>query len=100
MESTICCVSVALARTSSRCSRRHGLERRQSETFIQRGEHESGRALVKNTQRIKRHEAKKARAVLDAAVNHGPPDGRIAGNLIADNDQAQIGIERVAGELV
>src|SRR6476660_1348904 len=60
-----------------RRSRRHGLERRQSKTLIERRKHESRRTLVENTQRIKWDEAKKARAILHAAVNHGPPDGRI-----------------------
>src|SRR5260370_32666793 len=87
-------------RSHHRRSRRHGLEWRQSKTFVERWKYEGSRTLVENTQRIKWDEAQKARTVLHAAVNHGSPDGRVAGNLIADDDQPQVGIKRMAGELV
>ena len=68
----------------------HGLERRQSEAFVERGEDEGGGGFEEIAQRVEGHEAEEAHGVLDAALDHGAAHGGMPRDLVADDDEVQI----------
>ena len=47
---------------------------------------------MKDAQSLQRNEAEKADAMFHTAVNHGPSHIGMPGNLVADNDEAQIAV--------
>ena len=75
-------------RRDDRRSVRHGFERRQAETLIERGKHEDLGDVVENAQHFDGHESKKAHIVLHAAADYGAAQAGMSGKIVADNDRA------------
>src|SRR5208337_2237709 len=69
---------------------RHGFQRWQTESFIQRGEHEDLGLIVKDAQHFDRHKAEKPHIVLHPAFDHRAPKVGMFGYFIADDDQLQV----------
>src|SRR5271166_4692438 len=69
---------------------RHGFQRRQTESFIQRRKHEDLCLVVEDAQYLDGHKAEKADIVLHSALHHRTPQVGMFGNLIPDNDQLQV----------
>src|SRR5204862_3749280 len=66
-------------------------KRRQTEALIQRWEYKNLGVVIEDAQYIDRHEPKKTNIVLHCALDHGAPQVRMLGKLVADDDQLQVG---------
>src|SRR5271165_886350 len=78
---------------------RHGFERRQSEALVERRKNKNLRQIVKDAQHFDGDESQKAHVILHAAAHHGAPQVGIAGEIVANNDELEIGKNLVAFEL-
>ncbi len=70
----------------------HRLQRRQAEPFVQRRENKDLGGIVKSAQHFDGHKSQEAHIVLHAAADHRPPQVGIAGNVVSNDDELQIGI--------
>ena len=77
----------------------HGLQRRQAEAFVARGKDEAGGRFVEAAQGFERDEAEEAHDVLHAALDHGLAHGGILRDGVADDDQAEVLVDGMRGEL-
>src|SRR5208283_225575 len=68
----------------------HCLKRREPEALIQRRKHERLCDIVKNTQHLDRNEPKKAHILLHSAANYRAPQSRMAGKVVADDNQLEV----------
>ena len=87
-------------RRHHRSSVRHGLQRRQPKALIQRREDKDLRLVIENPQHFDRDESQKAHIVLHSAAHHGAPQIRIAGKVVPDDDQLQVGIGLLSFQFV
>ena len=70
---------------------RHRFQRRQAKSFVERRKEEDVCDVVENPQYLDGHEAEKADVIAYAAANDGAPQIGMAGKIIPNDDQLQIG---------
>src|SRR5208283_363782 len=68
----------------------HSFERREPEALVERREHERLCDIVKDAQHFDWNEAEKAHILLHAAAHHCAPQPRMAGKVVADDDQFEV----------
>src|SRR5439155_7704498 len=73
-----------------RRARGHRFQRRKSEAFVERGEDERRGRFVEDAHRVEGDETEEPHGIFHPALHDGLPHRRIAGDFIADDNQAQI----------
>ena len=77
---------------------RHGFERRQSESFVQRRKQKRRGALIEDAQDVLRDEAQEAHVTAHARAHDRAAQIGLLGQRIADQQQFQLRIARVVGQ--
>src|SRR5579864_338329 len=77
---------------------RHGLKRRQPESFVKRREDEHLGGIIKNSQHFDGDESQKANIVLHAASDHRTPQVRMLRQFVSNDNELQVGIDVLLGE--
>ena len=73
----------------------HRFQGRQAESLVERRKSEGHSRIVETAQSFHGHESQKPDALLNARLDNRVPDGGVGVELIADDDEAQVGILRM-----
>ena len=78
---------------------RHRLQRGHAKAFVEGRKRKRRGSFIENPQCIDGNKAEKPDHFVHAALHDSDPEAREAGTLVADDDEPQVFVERVIGEL-